>query len=81
MCCGDPAKSFHGVGIGPLTKTLAVKSYVKAWGNTFMSFKILKELMLVQKLTVPHVKEIKVSSTVPNRVKPMYCKMFVTVLN
>ena len=93
---------------------MAVKSYVKAWGDTFMSFKILKKLMLVQKLTVPHVKvpifnflelegqgkwhyhrgpcplpvkrpinmkEIKVSSTVPNRVKPMYCKMFATVLN
>ena len=25
--------------------------------------------------------EIKVSSTVPNRVKAMYCKMFATVMN
>ena len=25
LCSGGPAKNFHGVGIGPFSKTLAVK--------------------------------------------------------
>ena len=27
---GEPAKNFHGVGIGPLSKILAVKSKMKS---------------------------------------------------
>jgi hypothetical protein len=30
---GEPAKKFHGVGIGPLSKILAVKSFFGTFQN------------------------------------------------
>ena len=42
------------LAVNPLWHDL--RSYVKAQGDTSISFKILKEQILVQKQTVPHLK-------------------------